>query len=120
MSEHINNREHRQKLLKELILELHEGKDFDEVKQKFEENFKDVSATEITEMETQLVKDGLPVEEIQKLCDVHASVFKGTIDQIHRTVRDEDTPGHPVHTFRLENKAIEKLIEDRIKPHIEE
>ncbi|SHE82647.1 DUF438 domain-containing protein [Alkalibacter saccharofermentans] len=119
MSEHINNREQRQKLLKQLILELHEGKDFEEVKQKFEENFKDVSATEITEMETQLVKDGLPVEEIQKLCDVHASVFKGTIDQIHKVINEEDVPGHPVHTFRLENKAIEKLLEDRIKPHLQ-
>lgn len=119
MSEHINNREYRQKLLKELIMELHDGKDFDEVKAKFEENFKDVSAKEITEMETQLVVDGMPVEEIQRLCDVHASVFKGTIEEIHAIRRDEDTPGHPVHTFREENKLIQKLIDEQIRPHVD-
>lgn len=35
MSEYINNREYRQKILKELILELHEGKSVDEVKERF-------------------------------------------------------------------------------------
>ncbi|MBF7096175.1 DUF438 domain-containing protein [Alkalibacter mobilis] len=118
MSEHINNREYRQKLLKELIMQLHDGADFDEVKKKFEENFEGVSATEITQMETQLVVEGMPVEEIQRLCDVHASVFKGTIEDIHKMTVDENTPGHPVHTFREENKLIEKLLEERIKPHI--
>lgn len=118
MSEHINNREHRQKLLKELIMELHDGKDFEEVKAKFEANFKDVSATEITAMETQLVVEGMPVEEIQRLCDVHAAIFKGTIDEIHAIRKDEDTPGHPIHTFRQENKLITELIEERIKPHL--
>lgn len=119
MSEHINNREQRQKLLKELIMELHDGKDFEEVKAKFQEHFKDVSATEITQMETQLVMDGMPVEEIQRLCDVHASVFKGTIEEIHAVRRDEDIPGHPIHTFREENRLIKELIEERIRPHVE-
>ena len=35
MSEHINNREYRQKILKELIGELHEGKSVEEVKARF-------------------------------------------------------------------------------------
>ncbi|HCX65197.1 MAG TPA: PAS domain S-box protein, partial [Eubacteriaceae bacterium] len=74
---------------------------------------------EITEIETQLVKEGLPVEEIQNLCDVHASVFKGTVEEIHQIRRDEDTPGHPIHTFRVENKNLEEMLEKRVKPHIE-
>ncbi|NLM75978.1 MAG: DUF438 domain-containing protein [Clostridiaceae bacterium] len=111
MSEIINNREHRQKILKELIEELHRGKTVDEVKPRFEELIKGgVTTTEITEMEAALVAEGMPVEEIQKLCDVHAAVFKGSIQDIHRPVRPENIPGHPVHTFVQENRAIEEVM----------
>lgn len=122
MSELINNREYRQKVLKELIKELHKGKSVDEVKPKFEEVFGDVSATEISEVEKALIMEGLPVEEIQRLCDVHAAVFKGSVQDIHRpqnVQKPEETPGHPIHTFKLENREIEKLIDSRIRFHIE-
>lgn len=119
MSEFINNREYRQKMLKEIIMELHNGKTADEVKQKFEQLIKGVSASEIAEMEQALIKEGMPVSEIQNLCDVHAAVFKGSIEEIHRAQKPEEISGHPVHTMRLENREIEKLINDRIKPIID-
>ncbi len=115
MSELINNREHRQKIMKEVIKELHAGKTVDEVRAKFSEAIKGVSAKEISEMEVQLVKEGLPIEEIQNLCDVHAAVFKGSIEEIHHP---EEIPGHPVHTMKLENRAIEEHIEKAIKPNL--
>ncbi len=118
MSEVINNREYRQKVLKELISELHSGKSVDEVKERFEKLIEGVSPTEISEMEHSLMMDGMPVEEVQRLCDVHAAVFKGSIEEIHRPQKPEDIPGHPVHTFKLENKKIESLI-DKIKTDIE-
>jgi DUF438 domain-containing protein len=118
MSEFINNREYRKKVLKELIKELHNGKSVDEVKPRFEELIKGVSVQEIAEIEQTLIMEGMPVEEIQRLCDVHAAVFKGSIEEIHRPQKPEETPGHPVHTFRLENIEIQKLIDQRIKPHI--
>ncbi len=114
MSEIINNREYRQKVLKELIRELHEGKDPEEVKRKFQEVFEGVAAKEISDLEQSLIAEGMPVAEIQSLCDVHASVFKGSIEDIHkeddRIHKPEQTPGHPVHTFKLENRALEELI----------
>ena len=120
MSEMINNREYRQKVLKELITQLHQGKSVEEVKKQFEKLFSGVSASEIAEMEQALIVEGMPVEQIQKLCDVHAAVFKGSIEEIHRPQKPEETPGHPVHTFRLENKAIETFINQNVKPHAEE
>ncbi|MCK9471476.1 MAG: DUF438 domain-containing protein [Bacilli bacterium] len=117
MSEFINNSEFRQKKLKELIKQLHEGKTADEVKEEFQKHFGDVSTTEISQIEQALVKEGLPVEEIQKLCDVHASVFKGSISDIHATKDYSKIIGHPVNILVEENKAIEKLIEEEIKPH---
>jgi DUF438 domain-containing protein len=119
MSELINNREHRQKVLKELISELHRGKDITEVKAKFAMTFQGVSTAEISEMEQALIAEGMPVEEIQRLCDVHAALFKGAIAEIHRPGKPEEIPGHPVHTFKLENRELEKLIRERIKPHLE-
>jgi DUF438 domain-containing protein len=120
VSEMINNREYRQKVLKELITQLHQGKSVEEVKVQFEKTFQGVSASEIAEMERALVMEGMPVQQIQKLCDVHAAVFKGSIEEIHRPEKPEETPGHPVHTLKLENRALEKLINDKITPHAEQ
>jgi DUF438 domain-containing protein len=116
MSEFINNNTLRQKKLKEIIMRLHNGEDFETVKADFEKHFSNVTAGEITQMETALVKEGMPVEHIQKLCDVHASVFKGTIEEIHEQKNDEDIPGHPVYTFRKEDQAIEEFIHNEIIP----
>lgn len=111
MSEIINNREHRQKVLKELILELHAGKSVEEVKARFEKLIEGVTATEISQMEQALILEGLPIEEVQRLCDVHAAVFKGAIQDIHKSQGPTELPGHPVHTLLLENRALERVMD---------
>ena len=69
-------------------------------------------------MEQNLIMEGLPPEGIQRLCDVHAAVFKGTIEEIHQDQKEkiENQPGHPVTFLKKENEAIEALIEERIAP----
>ena len=120
MSEMINNREYRQKLLKELIMELHDGKSVEEVRERFAKLIEGVSPSEISEMENALIREGMPVSEVQRLCDVHAAVFKGSIEQIHMADKPEDNPGHPVFTFKMENRALERLINKNIRPLLEE
>lgn len=120
MSESINNREYRQKVLKQVITELHEGKTVEEVKGKFEAAFQGVSATEISEAEGALMAGGLPVEEIQRLCDVHAAVFKGSIEEIHQPTDQTQIPGHPANTLIRENRVIEKIIEKDLSPFLKE
>ncbi|HHU77538.1 MAG: DUF438 domain-containing protein [Caldicoprobacterales bacterium] len=119
MSEIINNREERQRILKELIKELHDGKTVDDVKERFDQLIKGVSVSEISQMEQNLIAEGLPVEEVQRLCDVHAAVFKGSIEDIHKPQAAHEQPGHPVHTFILENRALERLIENSILPALD-
>ena len=119
MSEMINNREYRQKVLKELIKELHRGATVDEIKPRFEKLIQGISVTEITEMEQALIMEGMPVEEIQRLCDVHASVFKGSIEEIHRPQDPGETLGHPINTFKLENDKLRALINNEIKPQLD-
>lgn len=121
MSEFINNREYRQKELKRLIQKLHDGATVEEVKAEFATITNGVTAIEITEMEQALVNEGMPVEEIQRLCDVHASVFEGSIEEIHKedgyVIPDFDE-GHPVHTFKKENRALEALLEDQVLTYL--
>ncbi len=118
MSEYINNREMRQNAIKEIIKKLHEGKSVEEVKQLFEEAFQGVSASEISAAEAALIADGLPVEEVQKLCDVHASVFKGSIEEIHQPDDPTLIPGHPLNVLVRENKKITHIIENGIRPNL--
>lgn len=113
MSELIDNRrsqmsdDERQDKLKEVIQELHAGKTVAEVKAKFADVIAGVSPVEISRLEVQLVKDGLPIEEIQNLCDVHAEVFKGSLEEYHHP---EEVPGHPVYTMKQENEALRALM----------
>lgn len=116
MSEMINNREFRQKVLKDIIRELHSGKSVDQVKPRFEELIKGVSASEIAEMEQALIMEGMPVTEVQRLCDVHASVFKGSIEDIHKEPEPTKAAGHPLQIFKQENQEIEKLIDVKLIP----
>jgi len=117
MSQEINNREYRKQVIKELLKQLHAGKSVDEVKAQFAAAFDGVSASEISEAEQALISEGLPVEEVQRLCDVHAAVFKGSVEDIHRPQAAADTPGHPAHTLKAENRALEALME-KIRPAI--
>jgi hypothetical protein len=119
MSEQINNREYRKEVIKEVIRELHDGKTVDEVKQKFEEAFAGVLASEISEAEQSLISEGLPVSEVQRLCDVHSAVFKGSIEEIHREADPTKIPGHPANILMLENREIEKIIEEEIEPYLD-
>lgn len=127
MSELINNREfdapekgRRQQLLKEIIKELHQGKSVDEVKARFEAAVGDVTVTEISAMEHALMEEeGIPVEEVQRLCSVHTAIFKGSIEEIHRSSKPEEQPGHPVHTFKLENREIERLVNFKLQLHLD-
>lgn len=125
MSELINNREtqiagqsERQNMLKEIIKELHQGKSVDEVKARFAEAVGDVTVEEISAMEHSLMEEeGIPVTEVQRLCSVHTAIFKGSIEEIHRSSKPEEQPGHPVHTFKLENREIERLVNFKLQLH---
>ncbi|NMB25672.1 MAG: DUF438 domain-containing protein [Firmicutes bacterium] len=108
MTELINNRAYRQEKLKEIIRELHQGSSVDAVKERFRTLIKDIGSTEISQLEQALIDEGMPEEEIKRLCDVHVSVFQDALD---RQPPPDAVPGHPVHTFRMENAALRKVIE---------
>lgn len=117
MSEFIDNSKYRRDELKKLIKRLHDGASVDDVKDEFQKNFGEISTTEISQIEQELVKEGLPIEEVQRLCDVHASVFDGSIEDIHHTKDQTSVKGHPAYIFKKENDALEKVITEEIHPY---
>lgn len=98
-------RDPRLEELKGLILSLHSGMDLAEAKKRFEQQFGNVSAGEIAQMEQQLIAEGLPAEDIQKLCDVHVGMFRSSLDQ--QPTPDQQS-GHPAQTFREENVELKR------------
>lgn len=90
------------------------------MKAQFEEAVGTITVAEISQMEQALMEEeGIPVEEVQRLCSVHTAIFKGSIDEIHRSEQPEDQPGHPIHTFKLENKEVDLLVNFKIQLHFE-
>lgn len=92
--------------LKSLIRDLHDGVAPETAKARFDTVIKDVSPKEIGAMEEQLIREGMPVEEIQRLCDLHVSVVQDSLDKQEEV---EAPPGHPVHTYMAENEIITSI-----------
>lgn len=116
MSELINNKEKRKVVIKNILKELHEGKSVDKVKAQFEETFSGVTASEISDAEQALMLEGIATSEIQNLCDVHASIFEGSIEQIHNQEDITKIAGHPAFVLIEENKIINQIMNNEITP----
>lgn len=80
MSELINNSQERKTKLKELILKLHSGESQENVRHELMEGLKGIPYGEVVEVEQELISEGLPEEEVLRLCDAHSAVLEGHID----------------------------------------
>ncbi|MBS3956024.1 MAG: DUF438 domain-containing protein [Clostridiales bacterium] len=104
------SRARRQEALKEIIRKLHDGASVDEVKAEFEALTAEIDAVEIAAMEQALIAEGMPVEEVQRLCDVHVSVFRAALESSQSEEDLAVAPGHPVDTYRRENAAAGEIV----------
>jgi hypothetical protein len=94
--------EAKKKLLKEIIKQLPGGAPPEEVKEKFKEALKGVSSEDIVKVEQELVKEGMPREELQKLCDVHMAVFAEQLQEQELHL----PPGHPISILIEEHRIM--------------
>lgn len=107
MSEIINNvSQERQDKLKKLIHRLHNGEDQATIEAEFKADFAYVTGAEIAQMEYNLVQEGISIDEIQSLCDIHASLFQGSIQQMH----DNVLTINPLTEFEEENEAFRFVV----------
>ncbi len=93
-------------ILKSIIKQIHEGASIEEVREKLREVMKDLKTSEIAEVEQELINEGLPREEIHKLCDVHLSLFK-------EKLKEPDLPDwHPIKILMKEHEKIEEAVKN--------
>ncbi|MDD6222700.1 MAG: DUF438 domain-containing protein [Lachnospiraceae bacterium] len=133
--------ENRLALLKSYLRRLAAGENLENVRADFVKNFRDVEASEIMKAEQELIKEGTPLSDVQKLCDIHSALFHGATKEekianaekevaasmkraqelgAQKNYKDknelaailEAIPGHPLNTLKKENKSLEKLIEE--------
>jgi len=109
VSELIDNRAHRISVLKEIITHLHSGAAPEQVKERLRELVCQTDATEIMAMEQQLMAEGMPLEEVRSMCDLHSQVTRDVLVQLPPP--SSIPPGHPVDTFRRENAALKRVVE---------
>jgi PAS domain S-box-containing protein len=102
--------ENKKEILKELIRQLHSGTPPAEVKEKFKQVLKDVSSTEIARIEDELVKEGMPREELQRLCNVHLEVFREQLEK--EKTQMEISPENPVNILMEEHKILLRFLEE--------
>jgi PAS domain S-box-containing protein len=101
--------EDKKTVLKKVIRKIHDGEDPEAVKREFAQALRGATAADISSAEDELIRDGMPREEIHKLCEVHLAVFRVNLEQ-QRPIAPE---GHPIHLLMEEHKillnAAEKL-----------
>ncbi len=100
--------EERRRILKDLIKQLHAGAKPEEVKARFKDILRNVTPLEIAEIEQDLIREGIPREEIQRLCDVHLAVFREQLEGR----RGEIPPENPINILMEEHRILLKNLEN--------
>ena len=106
MSELINNSSERKAKLKQLILKLHEGGSEESVRNELLSTLSQIPYGEVVEVEQELISEGLPEEEVLKLCDAHSAVLHGNVDL---SAAKKIPAGHPVDVLINENKELRRV-----------
>ncbi len=101
-------KEKKKDVMKDILRELHQGLSVEAAKNRFEKEIGNVSSTEIAEIEQGLMQEGIPPEEIQKFCNVHALLFQSALE---KSMDKEQSPAHPVYLMKQDNREIEKITE---------
>ncbi|MCU0370574.1 MAG: DUF438 domain-containing protein [Bacteroidales bacterium] len=108
MSELINNSEKRKELLKHMIMQLHAGEAPAEARKQLVNLLTKIPYGEVVEVEQELISEGVLSEaEVLKFCDIHSEALNGHIDLSGMKIIP---PGHPVDTFRRENRELLKVV----------
>lgn len=113
----------RKEELKKYLKRLGNGENIEDVRSDFVKKFSSVNATEIMEAEQELLKEGMPLDEVKRLCDVHSALFhhgennqneeeKDYTDKNKKAERLKQIKGHPLYTFSKENLALKEIIKE--------
>lgn len=106
-------------LLKNIIEKLHKGASPESVKEEFLREFGSVSAEDLAAAEKKLMEEGMKLEQVQKLCDVHAFVFEDNMQAPSASKQVDTIPGHPAFVFKGENIGLTAFLDKEFEPVLE-
>lgn len=116
--------------IKTYLERLSAGEELEKVRADFIKEFEAVDPAEIMQAEQELLQGGTPLAMVQKLCDVHAALFRGNTSEekiasaekaVAASVKEKKLAataaligitGHPLQTFTLENEVLENVIRE--------
>ena len=116
--------------IKTYLERLSAGEELESVRADFAKEFEEVDPAEIMQAEQELLQGGTPLETVQKLCDVHAALFRGATREekvanaekaVAASVKEKKLAataaltgiaGHPLQTFTRENEVLENVIRE--------
>lgn len=101
-------KEVKKNVLKDIIKRLHAGEPVEEIKKNFKNILSHLTTTEITELEEELINEGLKREEILRLCDLHIELFKEAIEG-EQTLAPQ---GHPINILMKEHRLMLGFTDD--------
>jgi DUF438 domain-containing protein len=97
----------KKKALKKLIDELNEGMDPEKAKKDFQDIISETGPDELAKVEEELVKEGMPREKLNKLCDVHIAVFQEQLGDQKLIV----PKGHPLAILMEEHRILLEYVD---------
>ncbi len=92
----------KRKLLREILKQLPSGAHPQEIKERFGQVLKGVTSEDIVSVEKELVSEGVPREELQKLCDIHMAVFGEQVQEPELML----PRGHPISILMEEHRVM--------------
>jgi len=95
-------------IVKNLLKRIHEGESYEELRKEFSHILSQITPFEIVTVEQELVREGVSVSEILKMCDIHLDLFKNVLAS--RELKDIPK-GHPLDLLISENDEILKTSE---------
>ncbi len=107
MSELINNHRHRVDELKNILRKLQDIDSIESVTEEIKAAMASVPYEDVMVAEQELIAEGIPLEEMLKLCDIHSDALRGLTTPNTAVFYKS----HPVSIFKLENLAIARVIE---------
>lgn len=96
----------KEEILKEIILDLHRGVPVEQLKSRFSSLVSQIDGSELAALEQKIIAEGVPEEEVKRLCDLHVDVFRESLDEQKLPQLPSD---HPLQTYLEENKHAKEL-----------
>ncbi len=106
MSELLENPADRVNRLKNALRQVVTKKDVPGAQESLAHLLKGCDACLVAQAEDELLREGVPVNQLTAACDHHAAAVRESLPQ---SVERDYPAGHPIETFRSENVAIKRL-----------